>query len=570
MAEDQERPPATPAGSAGPAGDSVNDSAFTDAAFARPDGVPGSFADRPHPAAEPRHTPPVAPGDQQRYGRPDGAGGFDAPDGARLRPEAPRRPPVSPIIAATYGPTDTSTPDGFEPLPGTRISPRHPGRRGETPEELKLWSNRDTRDYWLGRGAVFNRGRPMQLHPAQDSATFDPLAGVDDDIPDEPPSIEGGDVSEEEPQEQAGGKRRRFTGRIGLSTIGLMALVAIIAGALGGGVGYALTHRADGLLHKGNVKLAEGGTPANRPPGSVADIAKRVSPAVVSIAVSSSEAYGVGSGVVIDKAGYVLTNNHVVTLGGSSPAASIVVTFSDQSTAKAKVVGTDPVSDLAVLKVPTSKLTVARLGNSSALAVGDPVVAIGSPLGLQGTVTSGIVSALNRPVHVGDESGSSTAYLDAIQTDAPINPGNSGGALVAADSSVIGINSAGATLSNGQGGTSAADGIGYAIPINYARDIAEQLIKTGKAQHGSLGVTGRTATDGTQRGAYLAQVDPNGAAGKAGLRAGDIIVAAGGQSIESYDELVVRIQERKPGDSLSITYLRGGSSTTVNVTLGSS
>ena len=197
------------------------------------------------------------------------------------------------------------------------------------------------------------------------------------------------------------------------------------------------------------------------------------------------------------------------------------------------------------------------------------MIAIGSPLGLQGTVTAGIVSALNRPVHVGDEQGNSSSYLDAIQIDAPINPGNSGGALVAADGSVVGINSAGATLSNGQGGTTAADGIGYAIPMDYARGIAQQLIKSGKAVHGSLGVSGRTATDGTQRGAYLAQVEPTGGAGKAGLKSGDIIIGLAGQTIQSYDELVVRIQERKPGDSVSITYLRGAARKTVTATLGS-
>ena len=224
-----------------------------------------------------------------------------------------------------------------------------------------------------------------------------------------------------------------------------------------------------------------------------------------------------------------------------------------------------------MLKVPDDQLTVAALGNSSDLAVGDPVIAIGSPLGLNGTVTAGIVSALNRPVHVFGDDGSSDAYLDAIQTDAAINPGNSGGALVDARGAVIGINSAAALgAPNGSGGTTPTSGIGYAIPINYAREIALELIQTGKAQHGSLDAQGRTAVAGLQAGAYLEQVVPGGAAAKAGLRNGDVIIVADGKPILSYDELVVIVQENKPGFKLDLTYLRGSKKLNATVTLGSS
>ena len=328
-----------------------------------------------------------------------------------------------------------------------------------------------------------------------------------------------------------------------------------------------LTHRADNLLHRSDVKLAKGGTPANRPPGSVADIAKRVGPSVVSIAVTTPDEYAVGSGVVINGDGYVLTNNHVVAAAQSS--GSIVITFSDEATAKARIVGLDPVSDLAVLKVSATNLTVAALGKSDLLAVGDPVIAIGSPLGLNGTVTTGIVSALDRAVHVPAQDGVGDVYLDAIQTDAAINPGNSGGALVAADGSVVGINSAAATnASSSGGGSTIANGIGYAIPINYARDIAEQLIHTGTAVHGSLGAQGRTATTGLRQGAYLVQVDPNGPAAKAGLVAGDVIVVADGKSVETYDQLAVIVQQGKPGSSVAVTYFRGAAQRTATVKLG--
>jgi S1-C subfamily serine protease len=352
----------------------------------------------------------------------------------------------------------------------------------------------------------------------------------------------------------------------------LLTLVAgLVAGLIGGGFGYWLAHRSDEMLHR-NVSLGKVDTPANRPPGSVAGIAQRVGPSVVSIEVTTSSEYDVGSGVVIDGNGYVLTNNHVIAAAATSDGGRIMVTFADEATAKAKIVGRDPISDLAVLKVPNDKITVAALGDSDQLAVGDPVIAIGSPLGLSGTVTSGIVSALNRPVHVPAQDGGTGTYLDAIQTDAAINPGNSGGALVDAAGAVVGINSAAALgTANAAGQQEPISGIGYAIPINYARKIAEQLIKSGKAQHGSLQAQGRTAvtSDGSQQGAYLEQVDPHGAAAKAGLGNGDVIIAADGQSVQSYDQLVVIVQDHKPGDKIGVTYRHGAAAKTTTVTLAS-
>jgi S1-C subfamily serine protease len=524
-----------------------------DESYARPPGLDGVFAPRD---PEPLYSAPpatVSPEEQAVFGRPPGATEYAPLPGERIPPRPSQVPPVPRALTDAFGGTPAAV-DGFDPAPGTRIAPQ--GQRPESPW-WKPDAHRDPwRDphspFWLGRGAIFTGGRPAQLDPDAD-AQHDEI----DDVATEP---------EVEPEAEAGRKR----GRLGLSALALMLLVGLVAGLLGGGVGYWLANHANNLLHRSDVNLAKTSRPVNRPPGSTADIAKRVGPAVVSISVTTADAYAVGSGVVIDKHGYVLTNNHVVAAGGSG-GATIVVTFADEATAKATIVGRDPTSDLAVLKVPTEQLTVASLGDSDQLAVGDQVIAIGSPLGLQGTVTAGIVSALDRAVHVFSDDGSSDAYLDAVQTDAPINPGNSGGALVDASGAVVGINSAAALASSGANGQpTTASGIGYAIPINYARDIAQQLIRTGKALHAALGAQGRTATanEGLTQGAYLEQVVQGGAAAKAGLRNGDVIVTADGAATLTYDQLVVIVQKHKPGDAISVTYFRGAAKKTAKLTLG--
>jgi S1-C subfamily serine protease len=523
-----------------------------EAAFARPPGVDSAFVPAEQPAPYTPPPPTVSPEERAAYGPPAGAEAFAPAPGERLPPRHTAPPPVSRAIAQQFGPTEAAR-AGFDPAPGTRIAPSGPRPASPwwKPDAARdPWRDPDT-PFWLGRGAVFARGRPEQIDPEQDEEQPDE-GGPDEDGEDEP-------AAETAPLRG---------GRLGLRALLLGLVIALIAGGLGGGAGYWLASRTD-LLHRHDVHLAKTDKPANRPPGSVAGIAKRVGPAVVSIAVTTRNEYDVGSGVVIDKHGYVLTNNHVVAAAASDRSASIVVTFSDEATAQGAIVGRDPISDLAVLKVPDDKLTVATLGDSAKLAVGDPVVAIGSPLGLQGTVTQGIVSALHRAVHVFADGGNSDAYLDAIQTDAAINPGNSGGALVDAAGAVVGINAAAAlATSDPSGGQTPTSGIGYAIPINYARDIAQQLIESGKAMHASLGAQGRTATDGLRRGAYLEQIAPGGAAAKAGLHKGDVIVVADAQSIVSYDQLVVVIQGHKPGDVISVTYFRGAAKKTAKVTLG--
>ena len=519
-------------------------------AYARPEGVDAPFAPRDN---QPLYSPPpptVSPEEHAVFGRPAGAPAFAPPAADRVPPRPMDRPPVPPPLAGAFGPPATAQ-DGFDPPAGSRIEPS--GRPPESPW-WKPDAHRDPwRDpnalYWLGRGAVFTGRQPTQLDPSEDEES-------DFELTVAPP---------EEPAEEKPSRR----GRLGLSALTLVIVAALLAGGVGGVVGWWIADTGSNLLHNSDVKLSKTGTPANRPPGSVADIAKRVGPAVVSISVTTADEFAVGSGVVIDKNGYVLTNNHVIS---AEPGAkrTIVVTFASEATAKAQVVGTDPTSDLAVLKVPTSQLTVASLGDSAKLAVGDPVIAIGSPLGLQGTVTEGIVSALNRAVHISDSQSTAGVYIDAIQTDAAINHGNSGGALVDASGAVVGINSAAALSTTDANGTeSSASGIGFAIPINYARDVAQQLIHTGKAAHATLGAQGHSATanQGLEEGAYLVQITPDSPAAKAGLQVGDVIVVADGKPIQSWDQLVVIIQEHKPGDTIGVTYFRGAKKLTASVKL---
>ncbi len=529
---------------------SIDDQTPDQLQYARPDGIDGSFAPDPQPA-DAAYTPPpptVSPEQREQFGRPSGAGEFDPPVGERLPPRhGVAAPPIAPGARETFG---GSTADGFDPPAGSRIEP------SGAPVESPWWKSDARRDpwrdprspAWLGRPAVLSAGELAQLDPESDTETTEE---AEPEVEDETPASAPVRI-----------------GRFGLSALLFAIIIALVAGGIGGGAGYWLANRTHSLTNP-DLKIAKTATAANRPPGSVADIAKRVSPAVVSIDVTSPTEQGTGSGVVIDGSnGYILTNNHVVSAVATA-GGTVVVTFNDQSTATARIVGRDTLTDLAVIKVDKSGLTQATLGDSSKLAVGDPVVAIGSPLGLRGTVTSGIVSALDRPVHLSGSESDTNAVIDAIQTDAAINPGNSGGALVDAQGAVIGINSAIASLPAASGSENGSIGLGFAIPINGARTIAQELINTGKAVHASIGLSTRAYTDGTRDGAYVVQVTPNGPGAAAGFKPGDIITVADSTLITSGDELTVVVQQHKPGDKIVIRYLRGTAESTVTVTLAS-
>jgi putative serine protease PepD len=308
--------------------------------------------------------------------------------------------------------------------------------------------------------------------------------------------------------------------------------------------------------------------------------AAAVSPSVVAISVTSSQGSGQGSGVIFDTKGHILTNNHVVAVGGAG--SQISVTLNDKRTYDATVVGTDPSTDLAVIKLtnaPTDLKAIA-LGDANAIKVGDQVMAVGNPLGLAGTVTTGIVSALNRPVTTSDaqtdptqQTTSDPVVTNAIQTSAAINPGNSGGALVNASGQLIGINSAIASLGSSSGSSSQSGniGIGFAIPVNEARSIASQLITSGKATHPYLGVASKdgVVADGSAKraAAVLTNVVSGTPADKAGLQAGDAIVGVDGNSIDGSLSLVAQVRERTVGDKVTITVLRDGQRRDLEVTL---
>jgi putative serine protease PepD len=305
--------------------------------------------------------------------------------------------------------------------------------------------------------------------------------------------------------------------------------------------------------------------------GSVEQVAAKVLPSVVKIAVTGAEGSGSGSGIILSSDGEILTNNHVVEVAGDT--GTLTVFFNDGTTAPAKVLGTDPLTDTAVIKAEdVSGLTAASIGSSADLKVGEGVVAIGSPFGLDSTVTSGIVSALNRPVEVGsDGQGNSTTY-PAIQTDAAINPGNSGGALVDMSGSVVGINSSIRTASSSteQGGSI---GLGFAIPIDEVMPIVAQMSDGQAPTHARLGiqVTDVAGQDGAQvaQGAQVQEVGSGSTAADAGVAAGDVITKIDDRMITGADSLVATIRSYRPGDEVTVTYVHDGDTKTAQLTLDS-
>ncbi|MFH8566523.1 S1C family serine protease [Streptomyces sp. NPDC017988] len=376
-----------------------------------------------------------------------------------------------------------------------------------------------------------------------------------------------------QPQEPKPGRRRG----------GLVAAVlaaALVAGGVGGGIGYWAAERNDN--DTGSTTVAAADTPADlkREPGSVARIAADALPSVVTIeAQSGSGEGGTGTGFVYDKQGHILTNNHVVA--SAAEGGKLQVTFSNGKKYAAEVVGRAEGYDVAVIKLKNAPgdLKPLALGNSDRVAVGDSTIAIGAPFGLSNTVTTGIISAKNRPVTSSDggQSGKSS-YMSALQTDASINPGNSGGPLLDGRGAVIGINSAIKPAdSGGLGGSgqSGSIGLGFAIPVNQAKNVAQQLIKTGQPVYPVIGASVSIQQD-TSNGAMISQegasgseaITPNGPADKAGLKPGDVITKLDDMVIDSGPTLIGQIWTHKPGDTVKITYERDGKENTVDVTLG--
>jgi putative serine protease PepD len=358
--------------------------------------------------------------------------------------------------------------------------------------------------------------------------------------------------------------------RRGLALVAATALLVGAAGGIGSAAVYSATTDNAGNNSSVTAPLNGGqAAPVSAPDGSVQNAASKVLPSVVKIAVTSSQGAGTGSGIVISQDGLIVTNNHVVAGAGSG--AKIAVMLNDGRTVAATIVGTDPLTDLAVIRADAKDLTPAVLGKSGNLGVGQGVVAIGSPFGLEATVTSGIVSALNRPVTSGDQQQDSTTVFPAIQTDAAINPGNSGGALIDLAGQVVGINSAIKTAGGSGQSEGGNIGLGFAIPIDQAKPIIDELVAKGKATHARLGVQVGDAqsADGLTSGATLGEVTSGGAADKAGLKSGDVVTAIDGKAIASGDALVAAVRSHRPDDEVSITFTRAGKSQTVKTKLGS-
>jgi putative serine protease PepD len=340
----------------------------------------------------------------------------------------------------------------------------------------------------------------------------------------------------------------------------LVVIVALVAGGIGASIGRnTSTNLGANLVDTKNI--------VERAPDSIAALAARVIPAVVSISVKAPTGSDTGSGFFLDSNGLILTNNHVVEPGAVS--GTITVELSDGKKYPAKLIGRDNSYDLAVLKIDVTSAPTLQLGNSDLVQVGDAVIAIGSPLGLSGTVTSGIISSKNRAVTTGNGSGE-TSFINAIQTDAAINPGNSGGPLVDATGAVIGVNSAIATL--GSGTQSGSIGLGFAIPINQAKKTVEQLIKTGSATYPIMGISVDIRFTGT--GALISSegvgITPNGPAARAGLKVGDVIIKFDGVNISNSDELIVAIRSHSVGDKVKVGYTRNNVTNEVVVTLAAS
>ncbi len=354
------------------------------------------------------------------------------------------------------------------------------------------------------------------------------------------------------------------------------ALVAALVGAAAGGLVAAITVAGEDNPSSSEASRSEPGNAPVELTESVAVIADRGLPSVVTIDVSVHSDGGTGSGVIIRSDGYILTNNHVVAQAADGEGRVAVSLYKQLHQFPATIVGRDPKTDLAVIKVDVpEQLRAAVLGRSGSLVVGAPVVAIGAPLGLSGTVTTGIVSALDRNPTVPGEDGRTSVLIGAIQIDAAINPGNSGGALLDGHGQVVGINTAIAAIP-GTGDRSVQSGnigVGFAIPIDYARSVAEEIISTGRATHPFIGVSAATITPEdaedrrTSPGAFVRDVEPGGPADQAGIRPGDIITRVDSAEISGSNDLIAATRLHRIGDQVEVAFERDRRTSIVQVTL---
>ncbi|QXQ15946.1 trypsin-like peptidase domain-containing protein [Skermania piniformis] len=475
--------------------------------------------DAPVLGPRPVYRPEVDSATSQVFGRPNGTEGSFAAADRRVGPvpEVQVRIP-DPILAEAYR----------RPPGSAEIIQRDPDGEPESavdPEPV---------DPWRDPAAPARLGAPALAAPAR---------------PIRPPA------------ERLGVRDVLFGGRVAPRALAVLAAIALLIGGLGGLVGRLTAETAGDLTSK-RVSLSQNSLSNDEPRGRIAEVADAVLPSVVTIQASVGDEGSTGSGVVIDGAGYVVTNNHVISVAANDPTAKLQVIFSDGTKVPGRVVGRDTKTDLAVLKVEAKDLTVAKLGKSGDVQVGEDVIAVGSPLGLSKTVTAGIVSALHRPVPLSGEGSDTDAVIDAVQTDASINPGNSGGPLIDFDGDVIGINSAIRSQSGG------SVGLGFAIPIDQVTQVSQALIRDGVMHHPDIGVNARTGkvVNDTTSGAQVVNVRDGSPAQQAGIVEGDVIVKVGDRVVSDSYELVVAVQLQQIGTAVPVQLVRDGRLVDVQVT----
>ena len=519
----------------------------------RPATTPGAdgHATQPLPAADatqplPTHTTPTPVASTQAL--------------PTVQPAAPAEPRLSPAQQwaryeeaqrAARRPATVGAPapaDGTAPLP--YAPQQHPTQQHPSyPHGAQPGPQDPTRTSAYGPGAAFGVGGPAQ-----------PGQGPGGTVP------PGGDPWAASAPAPAPRRSRTWAWIASAAVVGLLVGGGSVAGAgLLDGDGAGGSDRAASLAEVGrseNDAVPVSGSSSQSPDWQ--RVAAAVQASVVAIEVTTQSGGGQGSGVIIDDAGHVLTNNHVV----AGAQGNVRVTLTDGRILEGEVVGTDPSTDLAVVKLldAPDDLRAAALGDSDDVAVGDPVMAVGNPLGLANTVTTGIVSAVDRPVST-QEVGGESAVTNAIQVDAAVNPGNSGGPLFDATGRVIGITSSIATLSQQSGSI----GLGFAIPVNLTKNIASQLISDGQAEHAFLGVTlsdGTADADGvTRRGAVVETVSDGSPAAEGGVRQGDVIVAIGEDPVGGAESLTAFVRSMAAGDDTTLTVVRDGKAVEVDVTL---
>lgn len=479
----------------------------------------------PRLAPRPVSRPPVDPASQRAFGRPAGvAGSFLGADKHIDQGEyTPKSLNPDPVLAEAFG----------RPYAGGDSLQRHPADAGALDAE-NLSDEDDTPDPWRDPAAAAALGAPAVVASAP--------------------------VVVQAPQGKLGVRDVLFGRKVSVVALVILALIALLIGALGGLVGNKTAEVVEAFTTS-KVTLETSDLPA-QPAGRLAEVAAAVADSVVTIEATSDQSGSQGSGVVVDGRGYIVTNNHVISEAAKNPAKfKMFVVFNDGKSVPANLVGRDPKTDLAVLKVDNvDNLTVARLGDSEKLQVGEEVIAAGAPLGLRSTVTSGIISALHRPLPLSGDGSDTDTVIDGVQTDASINHGNSGGPLINMNAEVIGINTAGKSLSD------SASGLGFAIPVNEVKDVVQKLIEAGKIEHPSLGLTARSVSNDLASGAQIANVKAGGPAERAGILENDVVIKIGNRKVADADEFVVAVRQLKIGEPAPVEVLRDGRPVTLTVT----